>query len=249
MKAKQRHHLKENELAQSIASARDFIETRSRALSLAAFVVFLVAVALAGMVVLRQRTQAAAERLLAEAMVVLDAQVVPSEPTDPTSPTPPPAAMAGTGTYTTETEKLTAAVPKLQAAAEAYPDTVAGVTARYHLAGTLATLGKHQEAAAAYDEVILRGGDGLYGTMARLGKAAEQARAGQHDAAIATYEELAARKDGDVPADAVLMELARTYVAAGKRDEAQKTFTRIVDEHPDSPYAADARQQLETLEG
>jgi tetratricopeptide (TPR) repeat protein len=247
MKARERHHLKENELAHSLSAARDFLEPRKKQFGLAAFVIFLIVVAVAGIFILRQRTQASSERLLAEAMVVLDAQVIPNEPIDPKSPTPPAAAMAGSGTYTSEAEKLNAAVPKLKAAADAHPDTDAGITARYHLAATLAALGRHQEASQAYDEVIKRGGDDLYGHMARLGKAEEQARAGQHDAAIATYKELSERKDGDLPTDAILMQLARTYAAAGKKDDAQKTFTQIVDEHPDSPYAAEARQELESL--
>jgi TolA-binding protein len=157
--------------------------------------------------------------------------------------------MQGSGTYETEEAKLQAAIPKLKAAADAYPDTEPGITARYHLASTLASLGKHQEASQAYDEVIKRGGDDLYGRMARLGKAEEQARSGQLDAAIATYKELSENTDGDLPTDAILMQLGRAYVAAGKKDEAQKTFTKIVDEHPSSPYAAEARQELEALKG
>jgi tetratricopeptide (TPR) repeat protein len=249
MKRTERHRLKENELAHSLAAAREYIEPRTRQISLAAFVIFLIAVVIAGIVILRQRTVNQAHDMLAEAMVVLDAQVIPREPVDPKSPTPPPAAMQGSGTFETEEAKLQAAVPKLKAAADAYPDTDPGITARYHLASALAALGKHQEAAAAYDEVINRDGDGLYGRMARLGKAEEQARAGQLDAAIATYKELSERTDGDLPADAILMQLGRAYVAAGKRDEAQKTFTKIVDEHPESPYASEARQELETLKG
>jgi tetratricopeptide (TPR) repeat protein len=249
MKRRERHHLKENELAHTLASAREYMEPRRKQISLAAFVIFLIAVAVIGIVVMRQRTQARAYDLLAEAMVVLEAEVVPNTPVDPKSPTPPPAAMQGSGTYATEQEKLSAAVPKLRAAADAYPDSAAGITARYHLASTLAALGRHQDAVQAYDEVTKRGGDDIYGRMARLGKAEAQARAGQHDAAIATYKELAESKDSDLPTDAILMELGRAYAAAGKKDEAQKTFTRLVDEHPTSPYAAEARQQLEALKG
>jgi tetratricopeptide (TPR) repeat protein len=249
MKRTERHHLKENELAQTLATARDYFEPRKKQISLAAFVIFLFAVAVLGIMIMRQRTEARAHDLLADAMVVLDAQVIPKTPTDPSSPTPPAAAMQGSGTYETEEAKLQAAVPKLKAAADAYPDTTPGITARYHLAGTLAALGRHQEAVQAYDEVIKRAGDDLYGRMARLGKAEEQARSGQLDAAIATYKELSEKTDGDLPADAILMQLGRAYAAAGKKDEAQKTFTKIVDEHPESPYAAEARQQLEALKG
>jgi tetratricopeptide (TPR) repeat protein len=247
MKRTERHHLKENELAHTLASARDYIEPRKKQISLAAFLIFLFAVAILGVTIVRQRTVNRAHDMLGEAMVVLDAQVIPREPVDPKSPTPPAAAMQGTGTYETEEAKLQAAVPKLKAAADAYPDTQPGITARYHLAGTLAALGKHQEAVQAYDEVIKRGGDDIYGRMARLGKAEEQVRSGQLDAAIATYQELSTKTDEDLPADAILMQLGRAYVAAGKKEDAQKTFTKIVDEHPESPYAAEARQELESL--
>jgi TolA-binding protein len=249
MKRTERHHLKENELAHTLASAREYLEPRKKQISLTAFLIFLFAVALLGVTIVRQRTVNRAHDMLAEAMVVLDAQVIPREPVDPKSPTPPPAAMQGTGTFETEEAKLQAAVPKLKAAADAYPDTQPGITARYHLAGTLSALGKHQEAVQAYDDVVKRSGDDLYGRMARLGKAEEQARSGQLDAAIATYQELSTKTDEDLPADAILMQLGRAYVAAGKKDEAQKTFTKIVDEHPESPYAAEARQELESLKG
>jgi tetratricopeptide (TPR) repeat protein len=249
MKRTERHHLKENELAQSLAAAREYLEPRKKQFSLAAFVIFLFVVAILGVVIVRQRTVNRAHDMLAEAMVVLDAQVIPREPVDPKSPTPPAAAMQGTGTFETEQAKFQAAVPKLKAAADAYPDTQPGITARYHLAGTLAALGKHQEAAQAYDEVIQRAGDDIYGRMARLGKAEEEMRAGKIDAAIAAYKELSERTDSDLPTDAILMQLARAYVAAGKKDEAQKTFTKIVDEHPESPYASEARQELELLKG
>ena len=43
------------------------------------------------------------------------------------------------------------------------------------------------------------------------------------------------------------MQLGRTYLAAGKRTEAQQTFTRLVDEYPESPFSGDARKELDTL--
>jgi TolA-binding protein len=80
--------------------------------------------------------------------------------------------------------------------------------------------------------------------MARLGKADTQMQAGQTDAAIATWKELAASTDEDLPKDAILMELGRAYAAKGNQEEARKTFTQIVDEHPTSPYTAEARAEL-----
>jgi TolA-binding protein len=83
--------------------------------------------------------------------------------------------------------------------------------------------------------------------MARLGLAEAQARAGQYDTAINTFKELTQRKDGPLPVDGILMQLGRTYLVAGKRADAQQTFNRIVDEYPESPFAGDARKEIETL--
>jgi tetratricopeptide (TPR) repeat protein len=153
--------------------------------------------------------------------------------------------MGAVGTYATESAKLTAALPKLKTAADSYPDTDAGVTARYHYAAALAALGRHAEALQAFDDVIARADrDSVYGRMARLGKADTQMQAGQLDNAIATWKELSSSTDEDLPKDAILMELGRAYAAKGNQEEARKTFSQIVDEHPTSPYTAEARAEL-----
>ena len=116
------------------------------------------------------------------------------------------------------------------------------------MAGALAALGRHDEAIKQYDEVIRRAGSGqIYGRMARLGKADTQSRAGQVDAAIATWKEMAASTTGEFPVDAILMELARAYAQKGDTEEARKTFSQLIDQHPNSPYTAEARAELEDL--
>jgi TolA-binding protein len=69
------------------------------------------------------------------------------------------------------------------------------------------------------------------------------------DAAITTWKELVASNDENLPKDAILMELGHAYVAKGNKAEATKTFTQVVDEHPTSPYTAEARMELESLKG
>lgn len=250
MKTKHRRELKENDLARLIREIREWVEPRSRQLSTTLLAVVVVAGAVFGVLTWRNRQQAQGQDLLAAAMVTLNTAVVPV--TQPTAPGEAPAAasIGAKGTFSTEEQKLNAALPKLRAAADAYPDTEAGITARYHLASTLASLGKQKDAIAQFDEVARRAGaDSLYGRMAQLGKADAQAQAGEVDAAIATWKALAAKKDANLPEDAILMELARAYQAKGNTEEARKTFSQIVDDHPDSPYVADARKELESLKG
>ena len=45
------------------------------------------------------------------------------------------------------------ATTKLKAAADAYPDSEAGITARYHYAASLAATGKYDEAVRAFEDV------------------------------------------------------------------------------------------------
>jgi len=250
MKRQERHHLKENELVHTIEATRDFMESRKREIGIGVIVVLVLGVLGAGAMLYRQRTQSRGVELLADAMVALNARVVPAGAPGSGEDIPASASLGATGSFATEGAKLNAALPKLQAAADAYPDSSAGITARYHLAGALAALSRHDEAIKQFDEVIRRAGSGsIYGRMARLGKADTQARTGQVDAAIATWKEMAAATSGDFPVDAILMELARAYAQKGEKEEARKTFSQLIDQHPNSPYTQEARTQLESLKG
>jgi TolA-binding protein len=249
MRRTERHHLKENELVHTIESTRAFIETRQRQIVGAALALVVLALVVGGVLMYRRQSQSKGQELLAEAMVALNARVVPAGAGD-AADLPAAASLGATGTFATEAAKLNAAVPKLKAAADAYPDTTAGITARYHLAGALAALGKHQDAIQAYDDVARRAGNSsLYGRMARLGKADTQAHAGQLDAAIAAWKDMTAANASDLPVDAILLELARADVQKGNTEEAKKTYTQLVDQHPDSPYTAEAKAELENLKG
>ena len=246
MKRKQRHHLKENELAQTIVAAREALIARKRQLTSILLALLVIAAVVGGIVMWRQEDNVRAQRLLADAMVIFNARVIPATVSSETPGEVPAAATIGaTGSYATEFAKLTAALPRLKAAADAYPETDAGVTARYHYASSLAALGRHAEAVEAFDEVIGRAGsDTLYGRMAQLGKADTQVNAGQLETAVATWEDLASSTDEELPKDAILMELGKAYQASGNQEEARKAFTQVVDEHPTSPYLAEARAEL-----
>ena len=248
MRTDHRHDLKKNDLAESLTKLEGFVGVRARALGIVVIGVLVVAAIALGAVVVRQRSQSRGQDLLAEALVALDARVVPANAAAAPGDAPAAAQLSATGSFATEAAKLNAALPKLKVAADAYPDAAAGITARYHMAGALAALGRHDEAIAAFDEVNKRAGtDSLYGRMARLGKADTQARAGQLDAAITTWKTMVTQDSAELPVDAILIELGRAYVTKGNTTEARQAFTQIVDQHPDSPYAQEARTTLETL--
>jgi predicted negative regulator of RcsB-dependent stress response len=239
MKRTERHHLKENELANLAASARDTIEGRGQQLTLIVVAVLVIVALAGGYYWWSGRTAARADALLADAMKLDDAQIGP--------PAAPGTPGAGGLRFTTERERHQTALTKFKIVADEYPGTPAGIFARYREAATFMALGSVESAGKSFQMVIDQDGNGMYGRMAKLGLAEVQAQTGQYDPAIATFKELAQQKDGPLPVDGLLIRLGRTYVDAGKRTEAEQTFNQLLTEFPDSPFAADARRELETL--
>ena len=217
MKRTERQHLKEHELEALARQAREMVGARRRETTLIVTVLVIVGAILGGYLLWRERVSSKAHDLLAQAVAVHDARV---------GPPPAPGQPAG-GLY--------------------YPSTDAGIYARYQEAATWMALDNPAQAAAAYQQVVDKAGNGIYGQTARLGLAEAQARAGQYDQAINMFKELAQRKDGPLPIDGILMRLGRTYLDAGKRSDAQQTFNRLVQEYPESPFNGDAKKELENL--
>jgi TolA-binding protein len=238
MKRTERHHLKANELGRFALQARETMEARKREVTAAIVAVVVIVAAAIGYLAWRERVQSRAHALLAEALAVQGARVGP--PAAPGTPSP-------SLSFPTERERAQAALTKLKVAADAYPSTDAGIFARYQEGATDMTLDNPTSAAVAYEDVIRRAGRGIYGLMARLGLAEAQARSGRYDQAINTYKEMSQHKEGPLPIDAILMQLGRTYRDAGKPAEAQQTFTRLVQEYPQSPFTGDAKKELDGL--
>ncbi|HEX6974091.1 MAG TPA: tetratricopeptide repeat protein [Vicinamibacterales bacterium] len=243
MKSIERHKLKENEFAHTIAKARDVVEARQRDIGLIVTVVVLALVILGGYAWWRQSRNAKADAALAAALATYEAPVVPVAAPAPGSPVP----VAQPGTFQTEQAKLDAALPKFTAAADQFPNTDAGIAARYHAAGILASLGRYAEAEQRYQEVIDKAGRGIYGRTAKLGMADAQVAQGKFDPAIKTYQELTTDSSSQLPVDGLLMQLGRACAKAGKSDEAARAFNRVIQEFPQSVYAADARRELESV--
>ncbi len=246
MKTTERHHLKDNELAIAIGRAQGWVENNQKTLVAIVAVLVVIGGGLAASSAWTRRTDTKARTLLAEAMVIEEARVMPPGP--PAGTTNDPAATPGQapGTYPTQQAKLEAALPKFLAAADTYPASDAGLTARYHAATNLVSLARFEDAIGQYDQVIA-GGTGVIQRMSRLGKAEAQLRAGQFEPAIATLKQTSEEANTTLPVDAVLMELARAYRLAGKTEDARKTLTQVVEKHAESPLAADAKTELNKL--
>lgn len=241
MKSIERHKLKENEFARTVASAREVVQERGADIAKILVAVVVLLAVVGGYYAWRANRNARANQQLASALATYQTPVVPPAPPAPGSPPPVPQP----GTFQSDQERLNASLPKFIEAANAHPNSEAGMVARFHAAGILAALGKHSEAEQRYQEVIDKAGTSIYGRTARLGMAEAQVAQGKFDNAITVYTELSRDTSSSLPLDGVLLHLGRAYARAGKREEAVRAFSRVVDEFPQSSYAADARRELE----
>jgi len=239
MKRTERHHLKENEFAEWLLGAKSWYEANSKTIGYVGLAALLALVAVMGTMAYRQWSAGKASSALAEALAIAEAPVLPPAPGEAGKPP-----VQRPGTYPTDRARLEAALPKLMAVADAYPASDAGIMARYRAAAALVAVGRTQEGIQRYKDVVEKG-KGAYQVMARLGIGEAHLIAGQFEQAIASFKEVESLKSEDAPADGVLMQLGRAYQLAGKADDAKKTFKRVVDEFPQSPYAPAARRELE----
>jgi TolA-binding protein len=233
--------MKENEFAHTVARTREMVNQRPKEAAIVAGAALAVALVVGGFFAWRASQDAKATTLLASALAVAEAPVITPPPPAPGSapPVQPP------GSFRTDRERIEASLPLLQKAADAYPNSDAGITARYRLAASLAELGRYPEAEQRYQEVVQKaGGKSIYRYTARLGAGEAQLAQGKGDAAVTTFRDLASDTSSTLPVDGVLMQLGRAALIAGKRDDATRAFTRVVDEFPQSLYASEAKERL-----
>jgi tetratricopeptide (TPR) repeat protein len=238
MKATERHHLKQNEFAETARRAFAAVTERRRQVLVTALAALVVVVGIAGFMMFRKAKADAAGAMLGVAMAIAQAPITP--------PSTLPGAAQAPGTYTSEAARSEAALKAYQDVIATHPSTPAALTARYEAAGELLDLGRHAEAETFYSEVAASG-SAVYASVAQLGVAQAKVAAGSYDEAVTLLSDLSAARDGSLPVDGVLMQLGQAYEKAGKAQEARAAYQRVIDEFADSAYAFEARQQLATL--
>ncbi|HTI37801.1 MAG TPA: tetratricopeptide repeat protein [Vicinamibacterales bacterium] len=244
MKRIERHKLKGNEFADTVARARNIIVERQQTVTTTVVAVVSLVVILGGFMAWRTSRKSHATESLAQALAIAEAPIVTPPAPAPGSPAP----VQQPNTFRTEKARDEAALPLLMKTADAYPSTDAGITARFRAAATLADLGRYGEATERYREVIDKAGQSsIYARTAKLGLADSLSAQGKYDEAIATLKELTTDPNVQLPLDGILMQLGRTAVQGGKTDEATRAFTRIVNEFPQSLYVNEARQKIAEL--
>jgi len=124
---------------------------------------------------------------------------------------------------------------------------IPGPTARFYEAATLQRLGRYDEAIALLEPLTARTDlpSTLLGSAQSL-MAETLVGAGQVERAVELLEGVSAQEEPAFSPDLALLQLGRLQQGMGQSEAAQKTWQRILDEHPQSPVAAEARRLMQS---
>lgn len=234
-----REELKRNELGEAVEAGVHFAEHHVRLLLGVLGAAAVLALVGWGVWSWRSSRNEAASAALGEALRVAGAEVGAPQPGSPTSDRPRFATVEAREARAKELfEKLVAD----------YGSTGPGSAAHLWL-GERALVAGDADAARAHWRGVLAAEDaGAYAATARLDLIRLDRASGRGEELVGELQREIAQGGSALPADALLAELARTHEALGKTADARAAWRRLLDEHPTSPYAPDARRQAEADE-
>lgn len=230
-----REDLKRNELGEAVEAGMSFAETHLRLmLGIVVGVVVTAVVVWAAWAWRSSRIEAASEALGA-AQRVAAGEIVASgaKPDDARNPT-----------FASARERDEKAAALFTAIVDAHGDSGPAQASRLRLAEMAFAAGDRAAARQHYERVVATGDDYALAATASLGLAALDRAEGHTAELIARLQHDLANGRGPLPADVLLAELARTQEAAGQPADARTTWRRLVDEHPQSAWTAEARERL-----
>ncbi len=119
--------------------------------------------------------------------------------------------------------------------------------ARLYLARIDLSRGQTDEARSALVDLKERHDDDIIGSLATLDLIDIRVASGQSSEIAAELETMVLGQNKALPPDAALFKLGEIFVAEGDAEKARGYFERLVEEFPESPYLAGARQKLTEL--
>lgn len=228
-----RQEMKRDEVREWMEVAIDWIAENVRLLIGIAVAIVAVLLIVTLMLSMQARRAEAAQEQLAEAMQIFAA------PIDTVSPAPD----ADSPSFATEADRDAAA----KAAFEELADDRGGDTGRIAeiYLGTLAARAGDLETARSRWESGLDGlTDSALSASIRMNLLSLDRQEGRHEAIVESMQAELERAEPTLPLDVVLYELARALDATGATDQAKDRYQQLIDEHPASQFAAEARARV-----
>ena len=234
-----KHQIKQDELVTGVQHAAGFVRTHQHEVKVTVAAVLVAVLAVGGFTYYRRSREADASRALSAALTTFHAPVAGESPQE----------VPGGVRFATAQEKFKQAVGEFDGVARRYASMEAGRRARYYSALCRMELGQTAEAEKALTDLSTGDKSSLEPALARLALADAYRRAGKVDEAVAAYKQMVDDTTLALPRDHVLMALSHMLEDAKRLPEAGASYRRLADEFPMSPYASEARQRADYLEG
>lgn len=142
---------------------------------------------------------------------------------------------------------LTEAEQGFREVIEQYGRTSQGDVSRLYLARIALSRGEIDDARASLVRLADRHEDDALGRLVTLDLVRLRVASGQGTEVAAELEAMVVGRKNQLPRDVALFELGEVFLEEHDADQAREYFQKLVDEFPDSPFGAKARQRLTEL--
>jgi predicted negative regulator of RcsB-dependent stress response len=137
-----------------------------------------------------------------------------------------------------------AAEIEFQRVIDSYGRTEQADMARLYLARIALSRGQTDEARTALVELARKHDGNVIGRLANLDLVNLRLASGQGAEVAADLEAMVTGQSSGLPRDAALYSLGELFIEEGQPDKARTYLEMLVEEFPESPYMANARQRL-----
>jgi TolA-binding protein len=230
-----RGELKRNELGEAVEASVHWVEKHLKAILYGAAGLLGVALLVWGVIAWRGARIGAANQILGEALRIARAPIVASGATPEDAARP---------SFADEASRAARARTLFESLVRDHGATDAGAAARLWLADQAIENGDRAAAAAHWSAYLATGPDGLFAATAQRNLWVVGRADGRGEEVLSEIRGALEGGDSSLPADALLWELAVTQRHLDNSEEERGALLRIVDEHPNSPFASPARERL-----
>jgi TolA-binding protein len=240
VRAETRHQLKTDRFSRATIDAAErtahwSVEHKNK-LVIAVVIVLVIAGAAAGSWYYVSQQDQKASLDLGQAVRTMDTPVRP--PNMPAQPEEP--------SFTSTTERATAARKQFQAIVDNYPHTHSAEFARYFLGVTSADIGDNSSAERDLQQVVSSASSDV-AALAKMALASVYRNTGRSKQAEELYKQLAAKPTSTVGKTTAQIELAETYKTDNQPLEAKRIYETVQKENPGSEVAQLASSKLQEL--
>ena len=234
MDSAHREDLKRNELEEVLGKGMHYAEDHKRMILYGVGGVLGVVLLAAGIFFWIGSRKDGANELLGQALRADGGEVVATgaNPADPARPT-----------FASESARRARSKELFTELESRYGSTSTGRVAKLYLAQIAIAENDKEKAKQLWRAFLDAEPEGSLAAAARINLYKLDREQGRGAELAEELKKMLEQDNKPLPSDVILYQLALTYEALGKSDDARKTYRRIVDEYPQSPYIADAQRE------